>query len=223
MIQVGNPQLQPQFSHNIQALVGYKGFSAQLGYSYIKDYMNSIFQSDGNVVINSWKNYDKAELFRANMSYTRRIGCWNTILAGGFSVPSFKIDYLGEKYNNDKMQFYAQSNNQFELPKAFILSLDYMYNNGGSMGIYKYKPYHSLSMGMQKSFMKDKLNLSFNANDIFRTMVYKYDARIGNIYFKQKEDQDERYVSFNIVYRFNNVKSKYSGTGAANEEIQRLR
>lgn len=221
-IQLGNPQLTSQQSHNVQAMFSYKFLNLRLAYNYIKDYIGSVLSSDEAVIINSWKNYERMQMFRANLNLTHTFGLWNTTLSGGVSFPSFKIDYMENHYNNDTPQLYVQFNNYVSLPRGYVFMLDYMFNNGGSIGIYKYKPYHSLNVGIQKSFFKDRLDISLNANDLFRSMIYKYDSQIGNIRFYQKEDQDERYFSVSLVYRFNKVKAKYRGVGAANEEIKRL-
>lgn len=221
-LQLGNPQLMSQQSHNVQAMFSYKFLNLRLTYSYIKDYIGSVLSSDEAVIINSWMNYKRMQMFRANLNMTHTFGIWNTTLSGGVALPSFKIDYMGEKYDNNTPQCYVQSNNYLTLPQGYIIMLDYLFNNGGSIGIYKYKPYHSLNIGIQKSFFKEKLDVSLNANDLFRTMIYKYDSRIGNIRFYQREDQDERYFSVSLIYRFNKLKVKYRGEGAANEEIKRL-
>ncbi|WP_321480162.1 TonB-dependent receptor domain-containing protein [uncultured Bacteroides sp.] len=222
VLQIGNPKLQPELSHNIQLLLTYKTLILKFGYSYIKDFINSVLSSQDNVIINSWKNYDNTQFFRGNMSYTKTVGCWNSTLSASISIPRFNIEYEGKKYNNNTPRFYAQLNNYLTLPKDFTVSVDYMYNNGGSIGIYKYKPYSSFNFGVQKSCFNDKLNIGFNVNDIFRTMVYKYDSRLDNIHFHQKEDQDEQNFSFSIVYRLNKIKSKYRGSGAAQDDIKRL-
>lgn len=221
-IQLGNPQLTSQQSHNVQAMFNYKFLNLRFVYNYVKDYIGSVLSSDGAVIINSWKNYARMQMFRANLNLTYTLGPWNTTLSGGVSLPSFKIDYMEKNYNNDTPQFYIQSNNYVTLPGGYVFMLDYMYNNGGSIGIYKYKPYHSLNLGIRQSFFEDRLDVSLNANDLFHSMIYKYDSRIGNIRFYQKEDQDERYFSLSFIYRFNKVKAKYRGVGAANEDIERL-
>lgn len=222
MIQLGNPQLRPQQSHNVQAMFNYKILNVRMTYSYIKDYMNSVLESDGNTMISSWKNYEKAQMFRANVSLTKTFGWWNTTLAGGLSAPFFDIEYQGSNYSNNTPTVYAQTNNYLSFPRKFVFTIDYMYNNGGSVGIYKFRPYHSFNVGVQKSLFKERLNISLNANDIFQTMIQVYDSRMGHIRFHQREDQDERNFSISIIYRLNNIKSKYRGTGAANEEIRRL-
>lgn len=221
-VQLGNPRLTSQRSHNVQTMFNYKFLNLRLTYSYIKDYIGSKLSSDEGVIINSWGNYKRMQIFRASLSMTHTFGIWNTTLSGGVALPSFKIDYMGERYNNNTPQCYVQSNNYLTLPQGYLVMLDYLFNNGGSIGIYKYKPYQSLNLGIQKSFFADKLEVSLNANDLFRTMIYKYDSQIGNIRFYQREDQDERYFSLSLIYRFNKVKAKYRGTGADNEEMKRL-
>jgi hypothetical protein len=40
--------------------------------------------------------------------------------------------------------------------------------------------------------------------------------------FRKMEDNDSRYVSLSLRYRFNVTPSKYKGTGAGNAEKSRL-
>lgn len=220
--QYGNPLVKPQQSHNIQASFNYRFLNVRLGYSYIKDFIGSTLDSDDNLLISSWKNYDKAQQFSANVSASQTYGFWNVTLATGIMAPFITLDYKGEGYKNNTPQVYVQLNNYITLPADYGITLDYKYSNGGSKDIWKFRPYHTLDIGMRKSFWDRRIDVSLQANDVFRGLIYKYDSRINDITFYQREDQDRRTFSISFVYRFNNLKSKYRGKGAANDELRRL-
>lgn len=173
-------------------------------------------------MISSWANYNKYKAVTANFTLNKTFGWWNTILALGISKPFFKLEYMGEQYNNDKPQFYIQSVNYVTLPKGFQVNGDFLYTNGGSNGIYESRPFYALNVGVQKSFFNDNLKVSIQGNDLLGTQVYKYKSAIGNVRFNQKEDQDERNVMLKVVYRFNNTKNSYRGKTAVQDEINRL-
>lgn len=222
MQQFGNPQIKPQQSHNIQASFNYRFLNIRLGYSYMKDYIGSVLTSQDNILISSWKNYDKAQELSAYISASKTYGFWNVTLATGMVAPFITLDYKGEDYKNNTPKVYVQLNNYFTLTDDFGIMLDFMYTNGGSSAIWKFKPIHSLDLGVRKSLWKKRVDINIQANDLLQGLIYKYDSRINNVTFYQREDQDRRTVSVSIVYRFNNLKSKYRGKGSANDELRRL-
>jgi len=220
--QYGNPQIKPQQSHNIQASFNYRFLNVRLGYSYIKDFIGSVLSSQDNILISSWKNYNKAQQLSANVSASKTYSFWNVTLATGIVAPFITLDYKGEDYKNNTPKVYVQLNNYLTLPADFGITLDFMYTNGGSKNIWKFKPTYTLDIGVRKSLWKKRIDISLQANDLFQGLIYKYDSRINNVTFYQREDQDRRNISVSIVYRFNNLKSKYRGKGSANDELRRL-
>lgn len=220
--QYGNPLIKPQQSHNIQASFNYRFLNVRIGYSYIKDFIGSVLSSQDNILVSSWKNYNKAQQFSANISASKTYGFWNVTLATGIVAPFITLDYKGEDYKNNTLKVYVQLNNYLTLPADFGITLDFMYTNGGSKDIWKFKPTHALDVGVRKSLWKKRIDISLQANDLFQGLIYKYDSRINNVTFYQREDQDRRNFSVSVVYRFNNLKSKYRGKGSANDELQRL-
>lgn len=220
--QYGNPQIKPQQTHNIQASFNYRFLNVRLGYSYIKDFIGSVLSSQDNILISSWKNYNKAQQFSANVSASKTYSFWNVTLATGIVAPFITLDYKGEDYKNNTPKIYVQLNNYLTLPADFGITLDFMYTNGGSKNIWKFKPTYTLDIGVRKSLWKKRINISLQANDLFQGLIYKYDSRINNVTFYQREDQDRRNISVSVVYRFNNLKSKYRGKGSANDELRRL-
>ena len=75
---------------------------------------------------------------------------------------------------------------------------------------------------LQKSFLKGQLSATLYANDIFRTAKTK----ITTYYAIGKTAQEvytyTQQVGITLSYNFNASMSKYKGTGAGNEERNRL-
>ena len=75
---------------------------------------------------------------------------------------------------------------------------------------------------LQKSFMNERLNCVLFANDIFRTS----NNDMTTYYAIGKTAQDiysyTQCVGFTLSYNFNATRSKYKGTGAGNDEKDRL-
>jgi hypothetical protein len=79
-----------------------------------------------------------------------------------------------------------------------------------------------LNLSIQKSFLQDRLSLKFTAQDVFHKMKFEQDIRIRNVHFWQIEDHKYWNFSLSVIYRLNQLKTKYRGKSSANEQINRL-
>ena len=79
------------------------------------------------------------------------------------------------------------------------------------------------NVGIVKSFLDDQLRVELKGHDIFKG---KKDGNL--LYNKQMEfyqlnRYDSRKIELTLRYKFNSSRSKYKGTGAGQEEINRLK
>ena len=81
---------------------------------------------------------------------------------------------------------------------------------------------NTIYIGVQKSFLDGKLSVSLQAQDIFHTMKFKETERMKNIHFRQTEDYCLWNYSISIIYRLNQIKTKYRGKTSIKQEIDRL-
>ena len=225
MYQCGNPLLKPSNSYIIQLSTGYKIFSLSASYTYVKDFISTDFYvSDDkqNQIISSYANYDKIQYFKAYFTLQKNIAWWKPSLSLGITQPFFYSEYLGEKMSYNKPQIYVVANQYFQLPKSYLISVYYYFNSGGNQGAVTFKPYQMLNMGVQKSFFDGKLSVSLQAQDIFHTMKFKETEKMKNIHFRQTEDYCLWNYSISIIYRLNQIKTKYRGKTSIKQEIDRL-
>lgn len=224
-LQVGNPNLVPQISNNVQYSLMYKSLYFTLGYTHVKDYISSYMFSDAKnpaIVTYSWKNFDKQQNIKAVINLQHRFGFYEPSVTGKFSKDLLKVETINGEVTAEKPLMSFNINNYFHLPSKYLFNFEYEYDSKYSHGIYTFNRAHIINLSIQKSFMKDALQLSFSANDLLRNQINVYSGSIANITFWQREDQDNRSCSFNLVYRFNNYKKEYKGRSAAESELNRL-
>lgn len=225
MYQCGNPLLKPSNSYIIQLSTGYKFLYFSTSYTHVKDFISTDFYISGNrqnQIVSSYTNYDKIQYLKANLTLQKNIAWWKPSISLGITQPFFYSEYLGEKISYNDPQIYVVANQYFQLPKSYLFSVYYYFNSGGHQGAVAFKPYQMLNMGIQKSFLEGKLSVSLQAQDIFHTMKFKETERIKNIHFKQTEDYCLWNYSISIIYRLNQIKTKYRGKTSIKQEIDRL-
>lgn len=223
--QEGNSKLIPQISHQIKYSLTYKFIYLSLGYDYNKNCIDSYFmtkEDNPNAFVNTVRNYDKQQQISAVLNLQHRFHFFEPSLNMTFINNFQDFEYMNRVVSYNKPIYQLSSYNSFYLPAKIIAKLEYQYTNGGNGLFYTFTPLHLFCLGLSKSFCKDRLNISIDGTDIFRSYIYVYDAKINNIDFWQRDDEDFRKVSLSLTWRFNNYKKKYKGENAATNELNRL-
>lgn len=225
MYQCGNPLLKPSVSYVAQWNTGYKFVNFSASYTYVKNHISTDFYNTGenqNQIVCSYINHDHIEFLKANVNIQKTIAWWEPSLTIGVSQPFFRFEYLNENLSYNRAQFYVVANQYFRLPGSCLLSVYYYYNSGGDQEAVRLKSYQMLNVSIQKKFLSDRLSVRLQAYDIFHGMKFREDEKIRNIHFRQTEDYNLWNYSVSIVYRLNQLKTKYRGKTSIDKEIQRL-
>ncbi|MCH4896212.1 TonB-dependent receptor [Marinilabiliaceae bacterium JC040] len=225
LYQEGNPKLISQISHNLQYSFLYKFILFQLNYVYYKDYIGNDFytkEPNSPVLITSWKNFDKAETISALVNIHYKFGFYEPNISCTFMRNYMDFNAVDEFKMTNNPMFYVNFNNNFKLPKHFLLNIEYFFNSGGTYEFAQARSQNIFNAKIQKSFYNEKLMLSLNFKDIFNKNKNIFEGSINNISMYQINDQDRSSISLSLVWRFNNYKSVYKGRSAAKDEINRL-
>ena len=107
------------------------------------------------------------------------------------------------------------------LPRGIIFDMYYYYSSPGGDGLYSGKPLSSLDLGLQRSWLKGKLNTKVNFYDLLN------DYKITRI-FRQKDIINNRLshwfgmqrLGLTISYSFGRSTYKAKQTGRNEEEIR---
>ena len=225
----GNPNLQPQFAHNVELSNTYKGFlTTTLNYTRTTDIINEVLE----------QNTDQNETFvrKSNIAKQRQYGI--AVNVGGQIKKWWTANLYINVYNNlfegivngDNIQLSAttgQANvsNQFKFGKTWGAELSGYYNTGGVHGVFRIKNFGMMNLGISKQVLKGKASVKMNIRDLLYTNKQNGEIKYSNIDASFRQLRDSRQVSLSFNYRFN--KGKVNGqkrkTGGAGEEQNRVK
>ena len=229
--QQGNPNLRPQFAHNIEFTHTYKGFlNTTLNYTRTTDIINDVLE----------QNTDRNETYvkKDNIAKQRQFGI--SISAGGELTKWWSANVWTNVYNNrfegivngDHVEISAttgQANisNQFKIGKTVNAELSGYYNTGGVEGVFRIKNFGMVNMGISKQVLKGKGSVRISARDVLYTQKIKGDIKYSNIDAAFQQHRDSRQISLGFTYRFAKGKTGGNGqkrkTGGAGDEQSRVK
>ncbi len=227
--QQGNPNLRPQFSHNVELSHTYKGFlTTTLNYTRTTDIINDVIE----------QNTDRNESFvkKANIAKQRQYGI--AISAGGQIKKWWSGNIYANVYNNlfegivngDQVTVGATTgqfnvSNQFKFGKTWNAELGGFYRTPGVEGVFKISGFGMMNMGVSKQVFKGKGSVRVSVRDVLYSQKIKGDIKYSNIDAHFQQVRDSRQVALGFTYRFS--KGKVNGqkrkTGGASDEQSRVK
>ena len=225
--QQGNPELQPQFSHNIELGYNYKGeINVTANYTIIDDIINDVLitkEENG-----SYYTYQIKE----NIASSRNIGL--AVNYGKQLTKWWNINAFANVYNNSyegvidtehvKLNLTAASmnlSNNFSFKKGWKAELSGFYNTTDlvSSNIVA-KPMGMFSLGASKSLLKDKATVKLNVRDPFYLMQFRGTTDLDGFVADIHSKWDNRRLIFTFVYRFGKSGGQQQRRKTAAEEEQ---
>ncbi len=216
-IEKGNPFLKPEIVNNVE--LGYTlryMYNFKLGYSVTTDKITRLIGPDDTkpqAGFISWDNLATQAVLSFNASLPFKINkWWSAYFNAGVSYLDNQADY-GENGSVDVQLFsymiYGQ--NTFSLFKGIKADISGFYSGPGVWGgTFVYDSNWSLSAGLQKSLLKNKLKASLKVNNIFNQIGWKGSSTFNNLVSSGNGRWDSRYVSLSLNYNFGNQKLKTS-------------
>ena len=225
MWQIGNSQLEPSKRHEFQYQASYGDLFLQASYTYVKDYITSIIEPDSDdpqTGYITWTNIDHCWNWGSFLGYRHRWGFYEPQVQAGIQQGFIKAISMGKEKSFHDPYYIFSLYNGFHLPKGWYLNLSFSYRSSGTYDFLTICSVHNFDFQLYKSFLKDRLSLSLNVNDIFNTKRQKTDGIYGNVRFQQQKWEDTRSVQLRLTYRFNQAKKQYRGENSAQEAVGRM-
>lgn len=225
----GNPNLQPQFSHNIEFSHTFRGFlTTTLNYTKTTDIITEVLEQ--NTASN--ETYVKT----SNIASQRQYGI---SVSAGFPIAKWwNTNIYANVYNNlykgivnsDPIELGATTgqfnvSNQIKLGKTVNAELGGFYRTKGVDGVFSIRGLGMVNAGISKQIMKGKGSVRISVRDLFWTQKIDGTSRFSNIDAAFQQKRDSRVFSANFTYRFS--KGKANGqkrkTGGASDEQSRIK
>jgi hypothetical protein len=209
----GNPNLKPQFSHNVELSHSFKNMIiTTLNYTRTTDIIQSVLE----------QNEEKNETYmkRQNIANQRQFGL-SVSLQNNFAKwwkSSIYMNVFNNKFNGlvnntmisvDATTFTMNGSQQFTISKTFNAEISGFYRSGAIEGVIIAKPMGAVSMGFTKQIMKNNGTLRLNVRDIFYSQKFRGESKYANVDAAFQERRDSRAVTLGFSYRF--AKGKMNG------------
>lgn len=222
----GNPNLKPQFSHNVELSHSYQSFlTTTLNYSLTTDIIENVLQQD--------EIKSETYITKENIARQRQYG-----IAFNTNIPVkkwWRINVYANFYNNkydgivndtsisvSATSFQLNGSQQFDFAKTWSAELSGFFRSGGVEGVLDTKPMGVASFGISKQIWKDAGTVRLNVRDIFYSQRFRAVSKYGNVDAAFQERQDSRVLTLGFTYRFNKGKinntPKRRASGASDEQ-----
>ena len=225
----GNPNLQPQFTDNIELTYTYKGgLSFGLSYANTRDFMIQITEQDDATSVTRaiQRNLQRFQNYSFNVVFPYPIAkWWNTQNQGNLYYSAFTDDsLLGGQLQAGQVAYNFNTSHQFTLPKQWSAELSMWYNSPSIYGIFRnVKPQYAVNMGIQKSFMNKKARLKLNVSDLFLTSFWYGQVNYQNMDFNISSRFTSRRATLTFTYNFGNQQVKVGQRRQSAAELEKSR
>ena len=216
----GNTSLKPCIIYDLSLLATYKNFNAILSFEHRK---KAIIQTaeklvDMESILYSPKNIPKYQKLSFALSWSKSIGEWTPFINTSIQKPL--LEFNGRNYNS--IMFSLSFNNMLSLKNGYIFYFDTSFSTGGHIMLYHYKPKGEISLGISKSFFKEKLDVYLNWTDVFKTNKEEKHLQFVNIDLIRNSYRKVNGIILSVSYKFNLQKNRYNESNAGVSERSRL-
>lgn len=221
----GNSQLKTAITHSLSYLLMYKSLFLTLNYDYVyRPLLPVIYSLEGNsaVTVSSQDNLSHRQVLSAMLNWRNTYKCYTASLTGFFQKSIMHYPGIdGTTFHDGHPSTILNFDNDFKLPKHFLLSLSWQQVWGGYMESINVKSSSSVNLSIKKSFLNERLRLSLDGYDIFNGDRNRACRQIYNVRSSFNTKYETRKVGLTLTYRFHKIKERENQT-SAEVEMKRL-
>ena len=223
----GNPSLKPQYSTNLEMDHVIKGaYQFTLGYSVTEDAFMQVFEQDEEARSSTTftANFDKTKNFNFQGVVPVELAkWWNTSNLVQVNYNKFKSLLGTDVLDISQVSYLLRTQHNFNLPKGFKMELVGIYLSPQIWGQGEIRGFGWVDAGITKSLMKDKLSLSINGGDLFRTQWIHAAINFAAIDTQIRQYRNDQSVRFTLRYNFSKGQSfRVNSNSGSSEERKRL-
>ncbi|MEP7163598.1 MAG: TonB-dependent receptor [Ferruginibacter sp.] len=226
----GNPNLSPQFAHNIELSHTYNGFlTTTVNYTSTTDIIQQVLEQNeqNNETFIKKANIASSRQYGLEMSAHKDLTKW---WSGNIYTNVYNNRFKGV-VNNEPVSigittFMAQVQQQFKFGKGWAGEISGFYRTKGLEGVIFIKSMSQVSAGISKQVLKNKGSVKLNVRDIFASNIFKGYSKYGTVDANFRDVNDGRAIGITFSYRFSKGKLKAGSgkkAGGASDEQNRVK
>lgn len=223
--QGGNPHLKTQYNYAFEYSLAWRWLNVALEYDNMRNShtnFTTTYDDTSDLMFSTFMNVPHRGLVKLNISASPHFGPWYPQASIGIQRQFFDYRQFNITENLERLGVTLKMNNLLRLPHDWNIRLNYEYVSSHAFQFVRSDPSQRLNFGIDKYFLQKRILTRLYMSDIFRTDHYNVALYNTRYQYSIKEYQQSRYFQIGLVYYFNTTRSKYKGTGAGNEEKNRL-
>jgi outer membrane receptor protein involved in Fe transport len=220
----GNPLLEAQLTNSFELKYTYmQMFSFAINYSHTTDAMTQITKQidSTRTTFVTTENLDSYDNYGINLSVPVKITEW---LHSSNNFNLFNNRYQGISsvglVEKNLTSYTFNSTNSLSLPKGFSAEINFWYNSEMVWGTWLVQPQYALSGGISKMFLKDRMQIRMNLNDVLHTEITHSKIKYQNIDADFRRVYDSQFVRFHISYKFGKQTQRAQRRMSSSQEEQ---
>lgn len=226
--QVGNPYLQPQFSHNIELTHIFKSFlTSSLSYNatnnIIQDVIEQIDSTHTSYVHKS--NIAKVHSVGFSVNAGFPVTKWWTTNIYAQAINNHYSGYINNGYISvGNTGIMTNISNQFKFNKGWSAEVSGFYRSRMIEGTIASDPMGVINFAIAKTILKDKGTLKLNFRDPFDLQHFSGTSKYQNIDVTILNHWDNRVINLSFTYRFSKGQATqhrdHSGAGDEQNRVK---
>ena len=232
--QQGNPNLQPQFSHNMELTYNYKGrLNLTANYTLTNDIINDVLITTKEPLDSNYTTFQTAQ----NIATSRNIGFsanftrqlkkwWNLNVFAMVFNNHYKGVTAGQNIDVGITSFNANLSSQFTFNKGWGAEISgWMEGKNYVSSAILAKSMGQFSLGGSKKILKDKGSIKLNIRDPFYLLSFRGSTLVNQGLTQIHNYWDNRRVIIAFTYRFGsaNATTAPRKTSSASDEQNRVK
>ena len=221
----GNPLLRPSTRQSIDLSLIYSWLTFSAGVTREHDlfsHIAQVYDEKKEIAIFRPANFDHQDRVYATLVASPKLGFWQPTFTLHYYQQMFDAEAYGVPMKMNKPEFSFDQKSWFVVNTTTKALLQASYTGSNHWAFMYRGSNFILNARIQKSFCDGRLTAALYANDIFRT----YRTKLTTYYAIGSTAQDiynyTQQVGLTLSYNLNASSSKYKGTGAGNDEKNRL-
>ena len=221
----GNPLLRPSVRQSIDFNLTYSWLNFVTGFTRENDFfthVGQVYDEVQEIAIFRPDNFAHQDRVYATLVVSPKFGFWQPQATLHYYQQIFDAEKYGAPEKLNKPEFSFNLNSWFEISQTMKALIQINYMGANHWGFMYRGDNFLVNARFQKSFLKGRLTGTLYANDIFRTARTKMTTYYAIGQTAQDVYSYTQCVGLTLSYNFNVAGSKYRGTGAGNDEKNRL-
>lgn len=226
LLQSGNPFLRHEYIHDLSLTGVWKFLQFAISYNDRRDaviYWAEQQAENTAVTRLTQTNIPTLKSIMAQVAIAPKFGFWSPELSVGMQKQWLTLHTDVRTYQMNKPIFQLSLDNAFDFGYGWVASVEaYLTTKGNDENVYSFRNKGAVNVSLTKSLLNDHLSILVQGNDLFHTEKQGMLLYAGWMHSEQTSWYDSREFVLTLRYNFNTTRSKYKGTGAGNDEKNRL-